>query len=198
METCPTCNRPIVAKRKRCYYCTGRKRTGDWTPCAQCGKPRYVQPNQAKRGEGRYCSPRCQYMNQPGRPNKVGNRFLTSSGYVAVIVAPSKQQLEHRLVVEAALGRPLRSDEEVHHRNGDKLDNRLENLEVLSPSAHQTRHADRLMSRRSRVSLTCRRCGVTYERKTSKAASAFCSNACRLVALHEGNRKHPTSEAPAG
>lgn len=49
---------------------------------------------------------------------------------------------EHRRVIEAAIGRRLRSDEIVHHVNGDKFDNRLENLKVMTRAEHVAEHKE--------------------------------------------------------
>lgn len=51
-----------------------------------------------------------------------------------------KTRDEHRLVMEAHLGRPLLSNEVVHHINKDCKDNRLENLQLISLSDHTKQH----------------------------------------------------------
>lgn len=74
------------------------------------------------------------------RKNKVRHRWVHPQGYVYVRVEPDDPMVvmcmtkgvvaEHRLVMARKLGRPLLKTETVHHINGDRQDNRIENLQL--------------------------------------------------------------------
>lgn len=71
-----------------------------------------------------------------GDPNKLlqrefGSGNITHDGYM-LVVHRGRKMMQHRVVMQEHLGRDLLPDETVHHKNGDRLDNRLENLELWS------------------------------------------------------------------
>lgn len=79
-----------------------------------------------------------------------GGSMVNAKGYRLVIAPddfPFKDMLcrdnrirEHRMVYALHIGRSLRRSEVVHHINGDRLDNRIENLELFSSHAEHMRH----------------------------------------------------------
>ena len=62
-----------------------------------------------------------------------GAGYLTKDGY-RILTVDGEHIREHRLMMELFLGRPLLPSEEVHHLNGQRADNRMDNFELWSTS----------------------------------------------------------------
>jgi hypothetical protein len=96
-------------------------------------------------GNAIFCSCDClgSYRSGEKNPYWKGGRTKTPHGYILVFIPDHPFNnygyvREHRLKIERKIGRYLNTNEDVHHINGIKDDNRLKNLKLLSHSLHST------------------------------------------------------------
>ena len=133
--------RQIGRKGKYCSRAchTVAQNTIEERPCLNCGTP--FRPR-SHGTPGKYCSYRCrnQHRTGPLAPNWRGGEIDGATGYARTYIPGVGMVYNHRIVMALHLGRLLGRDEIVHHRNGDRLDNRIENLELLTRADHTILH----------------------------------------------------------
>jgi hypothetical protein len=121
-----------------------------------------------------------------------GGRFVSAEGYVYLLRPDHPNALkhgtpgyvaEHRLVMSEHLGRPLLTSELVHHINGNKADNAIENLVVISRPAHAREHhsgSTNVNWTGGRTPLVCETCSRSFlpkDRRNDYGAK-YCSRDC--------------------
>ena len=111
--------------------------------CKHCGKAFSSQPYR----NVVMCSAECVKASRSVRRAKdsVGWYIQAKSGYV-VRSFQGRTQLQHRYIMEQHLGRPLEPFENIHHVNGVKDDNRIENLEIWITKQPQGQRTEDLIS----------------------------------------------------
>jgi len=107
-------------------------------------------------------------------PNWGGGRRQRDDGYISVYVgrehplATAKgYAMEHRVLMSEHLGRYVTPEECVHHRDGDRANNVLDNLLLMNPSEHMRHHATgRTMSSETKQRLSQAKMGHSVSDET--------------------------------
>lgn len=104
--------------------------------CLMCGKE-FFRRNYNKL---MFCSQKCssKYMRGDKSPFYKNGSTITN-GYKTININ-GKYVYEHRYIVEKLIGKKLKSDEVVHHIDGNKLNNKIENLKIMNKIEHDRFH----------------------------------------------------------
>ena len=148
-RVCPACGTGFCRRGR--IYCsktcaTASQRKPVASCCRHCGKAFVTTPGESSRGGGKYCSTSCYHASPRDKGAAIGS--VTLKGGYRVVRLPNHPRAdrrgrvkEHILVLEKKLGRPLEPGEVGHHINGNRADNRPENLEAIaSQSEHFSLH----------------------------------------------------------
>ncbi len=113
----------VVMKREG----TNRQGSAKWLCACDCGGEKITTSNLLTANHTKSCGCLTRRRGEDNPQFKGGHK--AKNGYLCTSV-DGKSVLLHRIVMERHLGRKLTKDESVHHINGKRTDNRIENLEL--------------------------------------------------------------------
>lgn len=139
------------------------------------------------KGHG-YCRNHLRRFQKYGDPigKRPPNKGYIAHGYKMISVGKIKYR-EHRLIVEKHIGRKLLPfpKETVHHINGNKIDNRIENLQVISQSEHSIiTHRKAIIKGNKRLCIRCKQFKTFsnfYPDKDCKAGYTTHCKVCHVI-----------------
>jgi 5-methylcytosine-specific restriction endonuclease McrA len=154
-----------------------------------CGRT-FTVPRSSKK---EFCSRKCGWDIRSGihhhrhRRNPTGRYVTKHPGYAWVKLPSGRWRQEHRVVVERHLGRRLQTEEHVHHKDENKVNNTLPNLQVVWSGDHGRLHKgrSRLNGRWSFKHRCCVECGRTRYKHTGRG---ICQR-CRFRKLEQRRRQ---------
>lgn len=112
-------------------------------------------------------------------------RYEYKGKYVKLKLKNGKVVDEHRYIYTNYLQRELKYNEVIHHINGDKTDNRIENLELKSRQKHAKEHQ---CVGRTMINMTCNFCGKSFKKELTSVnhkkkkgqQNFYCSRSCQV------------------